>query len=261
MSPANGGGRLTNPETSDVETAHGAPWRFALEGVRQALTGPAYFVAVALVGVGGLAKAAGFPPGVAFLSTLLIWAGPAQVLFFGAIAAKTALPAVALSVSLSSIRFVPMVLSVLPMLKRRDTRLSTLMIASHFIAVTVWAESLRRLPDIPRAVRLPFFFGFSITCVLVTGFFTLAGYYLAAVLPKPLAVGVLFLTPVYFLSTLVRGARSSIDWFALVFGLALAPLTQKFVGGGFDLLALGVVGGAGAYFAARAWDRRRDRAR
>ncbi len=230
------------------------PAGWAREGVRQALTGPAYFVAVALVGVGGLAKAAGFPPGVAFLSTLLIWAGPAQVLFFGAIAAKTALPAVALTVSLSSIRFVPMVLSVLPMLKRRDTRLSTLLIAAHFIAVTVWAESLNRLPGVPRPMRLPFFFGFAVTCVLVTGFFTLAGYYLAAELPKPLAVGILFLTPVYFLSMLVKGAGSALDWFALGFGLALAPLTQRYVGGGFDLLALGVVGGAAAFFAARGFE-------
>lgn len=232
----------------------GAQWRIALEGVRQALTGPAYFVAVALVGVGGLAKAAEFPPAVAFLSTLLIWAGPAQVLFFGAFAAKTALPAVALSVSLSSIRFVPMVLSVLPMLKRRGTRLPTLLFAAHFVAVTVWVESLRRLPDIPRELRLPFFFGFAITCILVTGFFTLAGYYLTAALPRPLAVGVLFLTPVYFLSTLARGARSSIDWFALAFGLVLALPMQKLVGGGFDLLALGLIGGAGAWSASRAYE-------
>lgn len=229
-------------------------WWWAREGARQALSGPAYFVGVALLGVGGLANAAGFPAGAAFLSTVLIWAGPAQVLFFGAMAAKTALPAIALSVSLSSIRFVPMVMSILPMLRRRGTRTTTLVIAAHCVAVTVWAESLRRLPDTPRDARVPFFFGFSAACILVTGLFTLAGYYLTAILPRPLAVGVLFLTPVYFLSTLARGARAPIDWFAIVLGLALAPLTQRYVGGGFDLLALGVGGGAGAYGAARLYD-------
>jgi predicted branched-subunit amino acid permease len=225
--------------------------RWFFEGARQAMSGPAFFVAVAMIGVGGLARAAGFPAGAAFASTLLIWAGPAQVLFFGAIAAKTALPAVALSVSLSSIRFVPMCLTILPMLRTPRTRTITLFAAAHFIAVTVWAESLRRLPDTPRPARMPFFFGFAIACVLNTACFTAAGYYMTSALPTPLAIGVLFLTPVYFLSTLVRNARSPVDWLAMAFGVALSPITQAYVGGGFDLLVLGLVGGTGAYVAGR----------
>lgn len=222
-----------------------------LEGARQALSGPAYFVAVALIGVGGLAKAAGFPPAAAFLSTLLIWAGPAQVLFFGSIAAKTALPAVAVSITLSSVRLMPMVLSILPMLRTERTSRRALFFATHFIAVTVWAESLRRLPDMDREKRMPFFFGFAIACIVTTAVFTQIGYYLTSALPTPLAVGVLFLTPVYFLSTLVRAARMPVDWFAFAFGLGLAPVTQAWVGGGFDLLALGLVGGVGAYVCGR----------
>lgn len=225
--------------------------RLFLEGARQALTGPAYFVAVALIGVGGLAKAAGFPPATAFLSTLLIWAGPAQVLFFGAIAAKTALPAVAVTITLSSVRLMPMVLSILPMLRAPGTSRRSLFFATHFVAVTVWAESLRRLPDIDREKRLPFFFGFSFACIGMTAIFTQAGYYLTEALPTPLSVGVLFLTPVYFLATLVRAARMPVDWFSMIFGLALAPVTQAWVGGGFDLLALGLIGGTGAYICGR----------
>ena len=249
---------MQGPHTDDINDAPRPDYgRWFVEGVRQALSGPAFFVAVAMIGVGGLARVAGFPAGAAFASTLLIWAGPAQVLFFGSIAAKTALPAVALSISLSSIRFVPMCLSVLPMLRTKGTRLSTLFAASHFIAVTVWAESLRRLPDVERAARMPFFFGFAIACILATACFTAAGYYLTAALPTPFAIGVLFLTPVYFLSTLVRNARSPIDWLAMAFGLALSPLTQAYVGGGLDLLVLGLVGGTGAYFAGRALEMRR----
>lgn len=225
--------------------------RLFFEGARQALTGPAFFVAVALVGVGGLAKAAGFPWPAAFLSTLLIWAGPAQVLFFGAIGAKTALPAVAVSISLSSIRLMPMCLSLLPMLRNPATRRRTIVVAAHFIAVTVWVESLRRLPDLRREKRTPFFFGFALTCIGVSALFTQAGYFLTAALPGPFSVGVLFLTPIYFLSTLVRNARAPVDWLAMAFGLALSPITQAFVGGGLDLLVLGLVGGAGAYAVSR----------
>ncbi|MDE2578913.1 MAG: AzlC family ABC transporter permease [Hyphomicrobiales bacterium] len=231
--------------------------RWFMEGVRQAFTGPAYFVAVALIGVGGLARAAGFPAGVAVLSTLLIWAGPAQLLFFGAAAAKTSWLAVAVSVSLSSIRFLPMCLSVLPMLRTPGTRRSTLWLAAHFVAVTVWVESLRRLPDIDRPARMPFFFGFALACILTTSLFTGVGYFLVAALPPALAVGVLFLSPVYFLATLIRGARAPVDWFALTAGLVLAPVTEAFVGGGLDLMALGLVGGTAAYLAGRWHEARR----
>ena len=231
--------------------------RWFLEGVRQAMSGPAFFVAIAMIGVGGLARVAGFPAGVAFLSTLTIWAGPAQVLFFASIAGGVALPAIALSISLSSIRFLPMCLTILPMLRTSRTKSLTMFVAAHFIAVTVWAESLRRLPDIERDARLPFFFGFALACILNTAAFTTTGYYLTAELPTPLAIGVLFLTPVYFLSTLVRNARSPIDWLAMLFGLALSPITQAWIGGGFDLLVLGLGGGTAAYIAGRALDRRR----
>jgi predicted branched-subunit amino acid permease len=231
------------------------PLEWALEGSRQALSGPAFFVAIAMIGVGGLARGADFPFGATVASTLLIWAGPAQVLFFGGIAAGTALPAIALSICLSSIRLMPMCLSVLPMLHTRRTRLPTLLAASHFVAVTVWVESLRRLPDIPRDARLGFFFGFALTCITTTAAFTGAGYFLLTAVPAPFAAGLLFLTPVYFLSTIVRSARVATDWFALVFGLAFAPVSQALIGGGFDLLALGLVGGTCAYLAGRALDR------
>ncbi|MFO1116852.1 MAG: AzlC family ABC transporter permease [Beijerinckiaceae bacterium] len=254
---------MTNPPAQDDAADDAAPpvtgalWRgWYAEGVRQAMSGPAFFVAIAMIGVGGLAKVAGFPAGAAFLSTLTIWAGPAQVLFFGSIAAGVALPAVALSISLSSIRFVPMCLTVLPMLRTKRTRTLTLVIAAHFIAVTVWAESLRRLPEIEREARLPFFFGFATACILNTAAFTTLGYYMTAELPTPLAIGVLFLTPVYFLSTLVRNARQPIDWLAMLFGLALSPITQAFVGGGFDLLVLGLGGGTAAWAAGRALENR-----
>jgi predicted branched-subunit amino acid permease len=246
---------LQEPDAEDVGTSKDlgglTPLQWAFEGLRQALTGPAFFVAIAMIGVGGLARGAGFPFGAAVASTFLIWAGPAQVLFFGAIAAGTALPAIALSICLSSIRLMPMCLSVLPMLHTKRTRLPTLVAASHFVAVTVWIESLRRLPDIPRDARLAFFFGFAATCITTTAAFTGAGYFLLTALPMPFAAGLLFLTPVYFLSTIVRSARVATDWFALLFGLAFAPISQALVGGGFDLLVLGVIGGTAAYAAGR----------
>ena len=223
------------------------PWFFA--GVRRALAGPAFYVAISLMGVGSLARAAGFPVGVAALSTLLVWAGPGQLLFFGASLAKTAPPAIAFAVSLSSVRLLPMCLSVLPMLRGRRTRLPVLLVAAHFIAVTVWAESQRRLPDLERPARLPYFFGVALTCMGLTTLSTAAGYWMTGTLPKPLGGGMMMLSPIYFLATTARAARSGADWLAILFGVLLAPLAIRFVGGGFDLPVLAVVGGGGAWLA------------
>ena len=211
--------------------------------------GPAFYVALSLIGVGTLARAAGFPVGAAALSTLLIWAGPGQLLFFGAMAAKTAPPAIALAVSLSSVRLLPMCLSILPMLRRPDSRRSTLLASSHFIAVTVWAESLRRLPDIDKENRQPFFFGFACACMGLTTISTVLGYGLALSLPAPLGAGLMMLSPIYFLATTARSSRSGADWLSMGFGAVLAPLTQTYVGGGFDLPVLALVGGGAAWAA------------
>ena len=128
--------------------------RWFLLGFLQAMSLPALVVAASLVGVGGLARDAGFSIEIAIASTLLIWAGPAQVLYFAAVIAKMPWALVALSISISSVRFIPMVVSLLPMLRMPRTRTWTLLLAAHCIAVTVWAESMRRIPTVPRPARV-----------------------------------------------------------------------------------------------------------
>lgn len=244
-----------NDDDADLGDRTVAGWFW--NGMRQAAVGPMLIVAASLVGVGGMARDAGFSIEVAVASTLLIWAGPAQLLFFSAVAAKTAWSAIALTISLSSVRFLPMCVALLPMLRTRRTRVSTLIAAVHCIAVTVWAECMRRLPSIPRAGRMPFFFGFSTMCFIGTGISTAVGHALIGELSRPFAAGLLFLTPIYFVSTLLRAARQPIDVLALVFGLLVAPATQAFAPEGFDLLFLGVIGGTAAFFVQKLVNARR----
>ncbi len=67
-----------------------------------------------------------------------------------------------------------------------------------FVAVTVWSESLRRLPDLPPSARPAFYYGFAHACVGLSAVSTGAGYYLMGAFPPPLAAGLLFLTPIFF---------------------------------------------------------------
>jgi predicted branched-subunit amino acid permease len=221
----------------------------AWHGMRDALSLPAWVVGCSLLGVGSLARDAGFPAGAAVMSTVFIWAAPAQAIFFASVAAGASLPAIGLAICLSSIRFLPMTLAILPLMRRPGQNLVTLLAAAHLVAVTTWVEGLRRMPAMPLPRRLPYFFGFALTCIGVSATTTLIGYFLVGALPIALAAGLLFLTPVFFSVSLVAGARGIGDWTAIVLGFVLAPASTVAVGKDFDLLATGLIGGTAAYFA------------
>ncbi len=139
------------------------------------------------------------------LSTVLVWAGPAQVLLFGSLAAGAALPAIAIAVSLSSIRFVPMVVSILPLLAGPRVGVGKLLFGAHFVAVTSWTEGRRLLPDQPVEERWPYFIGFASMVMFAASFATGLGYYLIGALPAPLAAALLFTTPMFFTLSLAAG--------------------------------------------------------
>jgi len=220
-------------------------------GIRDALALPAWIVGFSLIGVGSLAQDVGFPLLAAVLSTLLMWAGPAQVILFGGVAGGTALPLVAIAISLSSIRLLPMTMSMLPMLRRPGQGLAMQFLIAHYVAVTVWVEGTRRLPPLDASQRLSYYFGFANTCLVISAVMTGAGWLLSAVVPLFLAAGLLFLTPLFFTIALIAGARSRLDWSALALGAGLVPVFNHLVGGDFDLLATGLVGGTIAYLIGR----------
>ena len=215
--------------------------------MRQGSGLPSLVLMASLIGVGGLTSDIGYPMLAGVLSTVLVWAGPAQVLLFGSIAAGTSLPAVAIAVSLSSIRFLPMVVAIIPLLRGPDVGTGKLLIGAHFVAVTSWTEGRRLLPELPEAERFPFFVGFAGTVMAAASVATGAGYYLIGALPAALAAALLFTTPMFFTLSLIAGSRTAADWTALVLGFAFAPLATRLAGPDFDLLIGGLVGGTLAF--------------
>jgi predicted branched-subunit amino acid permease len=218
-------------------------WR----GGRDAFSLPAWVLGFSILGIGSLARDAGFPAGAAVLSTIVMWAGPAQAVFFASVAAGTSFPVIAFAVTLSSVRLLPMTVAVLPLLRRPGQGLGTQLAAAHFIAVTMWVEGLRRLPPLPGPERVPYFFGFALACLTTCTAATYIGYFLLGALPLPLAAGLLFLTPIFFTVSLVAGAQSMADWAAMLMGAILTPLFHVLLGKDFELLAAGLIGGTAAY--------------
>jgi predicted branched-subunit amino acid permease len=226
--------------------------RLFLAGARTALGLPAWVVGFSLMGVGALAADIGAQFWMAVLSTPLIWAGPAQFVLFGSLAAGTALISVGLAVSLTSMRLLPMGITLLALMRREGQGLGVRLLLAHYAVVTTWVEGMRVLPLLPPRDRTPWFLGFANTCVAVTTVMTGLGFVLSARLPLFLAAGLLFLTPLFFSLTLMGGARDRADVAALLLGAASAPALAAIVGPDLDLLAAELVGGVIAYLLHRA---------
>src|SRR5512136_1508368 len=106
-----------------------------------------------------------------------------------ALGAGSALIEAALAVSLSAIRLFPMVVALLPLLRGEGTRLRDLLLPAHFTSVSMWVESIRLLPGVPRERRIAFCNGLSVGYMSTAASFGFVAYYLAAELPPLLAGG------------------------------------------------------------------------
>jgi predicted branched-subunit amino acid permease len=234
--------------TSEIELSAAANF-FA--GLRSALTSVFFPVlAGTYVGMGALAHDFGFAPWWLAISSVLVWAAPAQVILISAIGTGASLFEAALAVTLSAIRLFPMVVALLPLLRGPGTRTRDLLLPAHFTAVSMWVESLRLLPGLPHNRRIPFCNGLSVGYMGTAVVFGFVGYYLAAGLPVLLAATLLFLTPMSFLISTANNARMMVDRLAFAFGLVLGPLLGYFAVG-LDLMWTGLIGGTAAYLVHR----------
>jgi predicted branched-subunit amino acid permease len=219
----------------------------ALSGFRAAAGLPTVTIFFSLVGIGGLVRDIGYPMMAGVLSTILMWAGPAQVLLFGSLAAGISLPVIALAVGLSSLRFLPMTMSIMPLVNRPPRPLWQLLLAAHLIAITNWVEGLRRLPALPENERYPFYLGFGSAVMLSGAVATGTGYYLIAALPGVLGAAVLFTTPMFFTASVLAPIRTWPDALPVLVAALLAPLAPMLVGNDYALLLVGLGGGTLAY--------------
>jgi predicted branched-subunit amino acid permease len=207
------------------------------------------------VGIGALAHDLGFALPWALATTLLVWAAPNQVILISALGAGMAPLAAALAVSLSGVRLLPMVVSLLPLIKTPGVRTRTLIVPAHLTAISVWVEGLRLLPGIERACRIAFYNGLGVGLLVSASAGTAAGFYLAANLPVLFAAALLFLTPASFLVSTYASSRQPVDRLALGLGLVVGAVFAL-ANVALDLVWTGIVAGTLAYVIDRLRKRR-----
>jgi predicted branched-subunit amino acid permease len=218
-----------------------------LAGLRASFTSVFTLVLIGTyVGIAALAYDYGFGLAWVMASTVLVWAGPAQVIMISALGTGASLLEVGIAVGLSGVRFLPMVVSLLPLLRGPKTRTRDLLLPAHLTAASMWVEAFRLLPPLPREGRVAFCNGLGLGFMLSGHVGSVIGFYLAASLPVLLTAGLLFLTPMSFLVSTARNARTLVDRLALALGLVLGPLLAYYQIG-LDLMWTGIVAGSVAY--------------
>jgi predicted branched-subunit amino acid permease len=211
---------------------------------------PATVLCFSFIGFGVLCHGAHIGLAPSLYTTLFIFALPAQVVLVDQIVRDVPLWTAALAVAFTGVRLLPMTVSLIPHL-RAGRRLSWIdYLAAHFVAVTMWIESMRRIPFLPRGMRLPYYFGLAVILVGVSFIGTVAGYMVADYLPLTAAAALVFLTPAYFFLGLLGNCRRTPDYAPVVLGLCFEPLAAM-IAPSFDLLLTGLVAGTASFFIVR----------
>lgn len=214
--------------------------------MREAAGIPAATLAAGYVGFGALAAGNGLPAAGAVLSTLALWAMPAQLILVEMQAAGASLIALLLSVVLSSARFLPMTVSLMPMMRHERHRGWHYYVAAHLLSITGWTMAMARFPAMPVAARLPWLFGFTIVCISAGCAATLFGYLIADALSPLAKLGLVFLAPMYYLLVMLAGMRDRLAALSIGAGILSGPIAWM-VSPDWSVLAGGVAGGTLAY--------------
>ena len=229
-----------------------------LDGIVAAIRSVFFYVLVGnYVGLGALAHEVGLSFWWMALSTLIVWAAPAQVILVSTLTTAS-LWEVALAVTLSSIRFLPMVAAILPVMRRPGVRQRDLLLPMHLTAISVWVEGMRLLPLMAPERRIAFYNGLGTGLMSGAVIGGAIGFVLAARLPPLLAAALLFFTPMAILMSSARNSRTLLDGLAFALGLVIGPIVaaQKV---GLDLMWTGLIAGTMAYVVHRIREARRGR--
>jgi predicted branched-subunit amino acid permease len=198
------------------------------------------------VAFGALAAANDIPMGVAIASTAVLWALPAQIVLVEMHSLAAPVHATIVSVILSSARFLPMTLMLMPELRDAKHRRWMYYLAAQMLSLSGWTMAVARFPAIAREQRLPWFLGFTLVLMSVSAASTAAGYIGADRLPPLARLGLVFMVPIYYLLILSGSVRERVAAVGLACGAVAGPLAYMLTPD-WSVPLSGLAGGTVAY--------------
>ena len=220
------------------------------QGVREAAGIPAAVLVAGYVAFGALAAANDIPLGVAVACTAVLWALPAQIVLAEMHSLAAPVLATLVAVMLSSARFLPMTLMLMPEMRDPRHRSWKYYLAAQLLSLSGWTMAVARFPEIPPAQRLAWFYGFTLVLMTVSAVSTAAGYLGADRLPPLARLALVFMVPIYYLLILSGSARERVAAFGLACGAVAGPLAYLLTPQWSVPLA-GLVGGSFAFLLLR----------
>ncbi len=220
------------------------------QGIRDALGAPVLVLFAGMVGFGAMGRSHGFDAWMTGLTSLLMFALPGQVVMLEMFISGSSILAIGFAVTLTSTRFVTMVVTLFPQLHRRD-RNPLLYLWVHMLAMTAWAVSMREFPRMSPQHRLNYFIGLALPCWLMSPLGTVLGYFVAGWVPTPVTLALVFINPLFFLLTFTD-VKPWGNRLAIGLGCVLGPVFYM-LDADSSLLLTGLVGGTAAYWMDRRW--------
>ncbi|UEM06018.1 AzlC family ABC transporter permease [Skermanella rosea] len=227
-----------------------------LVAAREAVGMPSIVLGASYVGFGSLVRESGMGLWLGLFSTLSAWALPGQVALVELYGVGASLLVIALAVALTNARLMPMTITLMPLIHDPAVPRWRYYLYSHLVAVTAWAFSMRRCPEMPRDVRLPYFVGFATVLWLASLIGTAVGFALADAVPQSVTLGLVFLNPIYFMLIFATDLRHRARVIALGLGAVMGPTLHTF-SHDWGLMLTGLIAGSAAFGADRLVARRR----
>ena len=222
-----------------------SPARAFLGGLWDGVGLPATVLFASAIGFGSIARETGFPAALAVLSIVTVWGMPGQIAMAELFAIGASVLPIAIAAAGANARFLPMTVSLFPLLKGGVKPWAWAYLLAHFVSINTWVALMRRGPTLPLDQRAPYFAGFSLLCMSAGAIATAIGFALAGVLPRTLTLGLVYLSPVYFLMVFA-GVQERGGVIAVVLGASAGPLLHL-LSPEWGVPAAGVIGGTLAF--------------
>ena len=215
-------------------------------GVRESFGVPGGVMAASYLGFGALAFSSGIPVWIVIVSTITIWALPGQLVMVDMWQIGAPMIAILLAVMLTNARFLPMTVTLMPVIRARGHRPWVYYLAAQCVAMSSWVICMRRGPEMPGAERIDYLCGLAAGLIAIGVCAGAVGYYIAESIPKVMQIGMVFLAPVYFFVFLIVEVRTRMVAIALacvgVAGPLLFLITPQ-----WSVLLAGFIGGTLAF--------------
>ena len=216
-------------------------------GCRTALGIPGISLAASFFALGALFKNSGLNAMQSFLSTLIGFALPGQLVMAETLIVNGTLLNILIAVFLTNARLYPMTVNLVPVIRQNNRPRWHYYFLAHFIAVTSWVYMLSNYNKINKENRFSFFLGLGVTLWILSTIATVIGFYTAGIISKKVFVAIIFLNPIYFMCMIVSVLNKLHIILTVFLSIILAPILFL-VTPDWSVLLAGVISGIISYF-------------